>query len=487
MADAVMVQGTSSDAGKSVVATGLCRLFWRMGFSTAPFKSQNMSQNSHILPDGREMARSQVIQAQACGVTPTPDMNPVLLKPSSQRDARVVIRGKQLGCASASEYRSDYYCRALRTIEQSYRRLASEHQIVVIEGAGSPVEMNLKDRDLVNMKIAEMASAAVILVADIDRGGVMASIVGTWQLLTRAERQRVIGFVINKFRGDPALFADGVEFIEEETGRPVLGVLPYLDLRLEPEDSLSLQQPAAEGAPRVAAVQMPSRSGGGDLYPLSQQDEIDLQFASSVGEVLTGGIRGLILPHSDDPASDLRWLRERGWGDLLRAAACAGLPVFALGCSAGLLGKRLHHEGGSLRGLGLLSASGWSKPDARSEGVSGRICLPGGHPLSALDESSFQGGRHCRMAFQYGGDSRPALHMCTGESAGVAALGSAVFGTSVARLFHHEDVRRAFCRLIGGESDNSEHKPAEQEIDLLADAIERHLDVERICRFMGGS
>lgn len=278
MTQAVMLQGTASDVGKSVLVAGLCRIFYQDGLRTAPFKSQNMALNSGITPDGKEMGRAQIFQAEAAGIMPDVRMNPVLLKPTSDRQAQVVLMGKVATNMDAVSYH-DYKPRLREQILAVYNSLAQEYDVIVLEGAGSPAEINLRDRDIVNMGMAEMAQCPVILVADIDRGGVFAAIYGTLALLHKQERDRVKGVIINKFRGDVALLYSGIEQIESLTGVPVLGVMPWLDVDLEDEDGVALQNDKYRGnAPRditIAIVQLPHISNFTDFNALAAQPDVD--------------------------------------------------------------------------------------------------------------------------------------------------------------------------------------------------------------------
>jgi adenosylcobyric acid synthase len=236
----IMIQGTASDVGKSLITTAICRILANEGYKVAPFKSQNMTDHVYITMDGKEIGLAQGLQAEAAGTEATVWMNPILLKPRSDQASEVVLLGRPFQTISGKEYRDSFYQKGLETIETALKKLQEEYEVIVIEGAGSPVEINLKDRELVNMKVAELADVPVVLVADVDRGGVFASIVGTLELLEEEERSRVKGIIINKFRGDPELFKDGITWLEERTGIPVLGVLPYLDHhKIEREDSLS--------------------------------------------------------------------------------------------------------------------------------------------------------------------------------------------------------------------------------------------------------
>ena len=243
MSKTIMFQGTSSNVGKSILSTAFCRIFYQDGYKTAPFKAQNMTRNSTVTPDGGEIGRSQGAQAEAAGIKPTVDMNPILIKPKQGMDAQIIVRGKPVGSMSPKDYRNDYLSKAENIVLESLNRLKNEYEILVIEGAGSPVEVNLKDRDIVNMKAAELAGAPVILIADIDRGGVFASLIGTLELLELHEKDRVKGFIINKFRGDLEILKPGLEFLEKRTGKEVLGVIPYIyDHGIDEEDSICLSE-----------------------------------------------------------------------------------------------------------------------------------------------------------------------------------------------------------------------------------------------------
>ena len=283
-ARAIAVLGTGSDVGKSVIAAGLCRLLARRGVRVAPFKAQNMSLNSFVTMEGGEMGRAQVLQAQACGLAPHVDMNPILLKPESDRGSQVIVHGKVWGRYDARSYFQQK--RELsRFVTESYERLAGAYEVIVIEGAGSAAEMNLRDRDIVNWPVVELAEAAVVLVADIDRGGVFAQVIGTLDLLSPDERRRVLGVVVNKFRGDPRLFADGVAFLEARTGVPVLGILPFMrDLELDQEDSVeverSRQAPFTAQTVNVAVVLLPRMSNFTDFNALGAESDVVVRYVA---------------------------------------------------------------------------------------------------------------------------------------------------------------------------------------------------------------
>ena len=278
----VMIQGTASDVGKSLIATALCRLFANEGLKVAPFKSQNMSNNSYVTSDGLEIGRAQGIQAEAAKIEATVWMNPILLKPRSDQESEIVLLGKAVETLSGKGYRETFYEKGLEVIHKALNQLSKEYELLILEGAGSPVEMNLKDRELVNMKIAELADVPVFLVADIDRGGIFASIVGTLELLTDEERKRVKGILINKFRGDINLFTDGVKWLEEKTGIPVLGVLPYVNNHMiDREDSLSINEfrrMKKKGDLDIVVIQLPYSSNISDIEPFLYEEDVCLRF-----------------------------------------------------------------------------------------------------------------------------------------------------------------------------------------------------------------
>lgn len=311
---AVMLQGTASDVGKSVLVAGLCRIFHQDGLRTAPFKSQNMALNSGITPDGKEMGRAQIFQAEAAGIAPDVRMNPILLKPTSDRQAQVVLMGQVATSMDAVSYHQ-YKPRLREQILAVYQSLAGEYEALVLEGAGSPAEINLRDRDIVNMGMAEMAQCPVILVADIDRGGVFAAIYGTLALLQPQERARVKGVIINKFRGDVALLRSGIEQIEALTGVPVLGVMPWLDVDLEDEDGVALQAGKYHRTDRrdidIAVVHLPHIANFTDFNALAAQPDVRVRYVRDPQALADADL--VILPGSKNTLGDLCWLREAAW------------------------------------------------------------------------------------------------------------------------------------------------------------------------------
>ena len=341
-----MVLGTASDAGKSLTVGALCRIMRQDGFDVAPFKAQNMALNSFATREGHEIGRAQAMQAEAARVTPHVDMNPILLKPTSDVGSQVVVNGKVLGNFGGV----DYYRlkpQLLEAVSSAYRRLAAQHQVVVLEGAGSPVEMNLKDRDVVNMKMAEIADAACLLVTDIDRGGVFASLVGTYALLEPQERSRFFGFLINKFRGDVNLFTPGIGYLEERLSQPCLGVIPYLHNHgIDDEDSVSLERRAVRPPFNrrdclcVCVVGLPYLSNFTDFTALENVPGVVVYYTRQPEEACAADV--LILPGSKNTISDLLWLRKNGWEPVIESHAAAGKPLVGICGGFQMLGREIH-------------------------------------------------------------------------------------------------------------------------------------------------
>jgi adenosylcobyric acid synthase len=358
---AIAVLGTGSDVGKSLIAAGLCRLLLRAGKHVAPFKAQNMSLNSFVTPDGGEIGRAQALQAKACGLLPHVDMNPILLKPESDRRSQVVVLGKVFAKLEASAY-FDGRPQLWKTVQDSYARLAAQYDVLVIEGAGSAAEVNLRERDLVNWPVVRLADAQVLLVADIDRGGVFAQVIGTLDLLQPDERARVRGVVINKFRGDAALFDDGVRYLEARTGIPVLGVVPFLrDLVLDQEDSLGLrldeQRRFMGEAINVAVILLPSMSNFTDFNLLQAEPDVVLRYVSGPGDLREAD--AVIVPGSKNTLDDLRYLRRKGFFEALTESVRSGAELIGICGGYQMLGEEIRdprsvEAGGAEKGLGFL-------------------------------------------------------------------------------------------------------------------------------------
>lgn len=499
MTQAVMLQGTASDVGKSVLAAGLCRIFYQDGLRTAPFKSQNMALNSGITPDGKEMGRAQIFQAEASGITPDVRMNPVLLKPTSDRQAQVVLMGKMATNMDAVSYH-DYKPRLREQILAVYNSLAQEYDVIVLEGAGSPAEINLRDRDIVNMGMAEMAQCPVILVADIDRGGVFAAIYGTLALLHKQERDRVKGVIINKFRGDVALLYSGIEQIESLTGVPVLGVMPWLDVDLEDEDGVALQNDKYRGnAPRditIAIVQLPHISNFTDFNALAAQPDVRIRYIRRP-EALTDADL-VILPGSKNTLSDLAWLRESGMADAVLQTHRQGVPVMGICGGYQMLGDTIVDEVesglGTQPGLGLLNTITRFAQDKITTQVNATMSgeLPSwlaaaaGLPVRGYEihmgETVLQEGCCTAMTLQKNG--------CSVADGAVTADGLA-FGTYLHGLFDSDAFTRAVVNGLRARKGlapwettfcYAEHKA--RQFDLLAEAMRQHIDIDKIYTIM---
>ncbi|MDU7216802.1 MAG: cobyric acid synthase, partial [Dialister sp.] len=362
MAKKVMFQGTSSHVGKSILTTAFCRILTQDGYNTAPFKAQNMALNSYVTRSGGEMGRSTVAQAEAAGVEPIVQMNPVLLKPTGNSCSQVILLGKSVGNYSASDYQNKYSQQAWDSVKKSLDYMETHYDILVIEGAGSPAEVNLKKNDIVNMRIAKECQSPVFLIADIDRGGALASIVGTLELLDEEERKLVKGLVINKFRGDITLLEPALTFLEERTGIPVLGVIPYLDqLGIDDEDSVSLQDMPKDSVMRdihIAVIQTPKISNFTDFDAFTHEPDVNVRFVQQ-GDLI-GNPDVIILPGSKNTTEDLLYLKHHGYADEIKELADRGTPVIGICGGYQMLGEKvcdpLHVESDKdeVTGLGLL-------------------------------------------------------------------------------------------------------------------------------------
>ena len=362
MTEYIMLQGTSSHVGKSVLAAALCRIFLQEGRHVAPFKAQNMALNSYVTADGLEMGRAQVAQAEAAGLAPSADMNPVLLKPTGNSCSQVIINGISVGNMSARAYHKEYALTAFSAVKDALARLSERYDTLVIEGAGSPAEVNLKSHDIVNMRVAKYLQAPVLLVADVDRGGSLAALVGTLELLDEEERALVKGMIINKFRGDVSLFAPAVSFLEEKTGKPVLGVIPYIeDLTIDDEDSVSLEDKGsvkASGDIRIAVIRLPKISNFTDFDSLQGEDDVWLQYISEPDSLKYADL--IILPGSKNTIEDMEWLRSSGMEGAIRQALAKGVPVIGICGGYQMLGQHIIDDGhaeseeGRAEGLYLL-------------------------------------------------------------------------------------------------------------------------------------
>lgn len=480
----LMVQGTTSDAGKSTLVAGLARLLWRRGVRIAPFKPQNMALNSAVTVDGGEIGRAQALQAIAAGLEPHTDMNPVLLKPSTDIGAQVIIHGRAVANLSARDYHN-YKPRAMAAVLESYGRLSDAYEAVLVEGAGSPAEINLRDRDIANMGFAEEVDCPVILVADIDRGGVFAHLVGTLELLSPSEQARVKGFVINRFRGDIGLLQSGLDWLEARTGRPVLGVLPYLHgLFLDAEDALAdARAEKGEARLRVVAPVYPRISNHTDLDALRLHPQVDFSWVGPGQAIPPADL--IVLPGSKAVQADLAWLRQQGWEESIKRHLRYGGKVVAICGGYQMLGRQLHDplglEGkpGSVAGLGLLDTETELEAEKQLQTVTGSLCLPGAAPVN---------GYEIHMGVTRGPAlEQPAVKLTDGRVDGALSADGQILGTYLHGLFDHPDALAALLAWTGISDAERVDLSARRQADLdrLADSLEASLDLPRLAACFG--
>lgn len=471
----LMVQGTTSDAGKSTLVAAMCRVLQRRGVRVAPFKPQNMALNSAVTEDGGEIGRAQALQAYACGLRPHTDFNPVLLKPTTDRKAQVIIQGQVAADLNAKDYHA-YKPRAMGVVLDSWQRLTQKFEAVLVEGAGSPAEINLRDRDIANMGFAEAVDCPVILVADIDRGGVFAHLVGTLDLLSPSEQARVKGFVINRFRGDIGLLEPGLRWLEERTGKPVLGVLPYLHgLFLDAEDAIAGGQETSEQIRlKVIAPAYPRVSNHNDLDPLRLHPEVDFQWVGPNATVPPADL--IVLPGSKAVRADLDWLRAQGWDKAIERHLRYGGKVIGVCGGFQMLGKQLHDpqglEGsaGSSPGLGWLDIDTTLAAEKQLHNVQGHLCLPGTPAMT---------GYEIHLGISSGPDlQRPLVTLSDGRQDGARSADEQIAGTYCHGLFDQPEALSALLSWAGCSGAAEVDFVARREADLnrLADAVEQHLD-----------
>jgi adenosylcobyric acid synthase len=477
---AIMFQGTGSDVGKSLIVAGLCRLYARQDKCVRPFKPQNMSNNAAVTSEGGEIGRAQALQARACGVAPSVHMNPVLLKPQSEIGAQVVVQGKVWGQAKARDYRS-LKPQLLPAVLDSFARLSQEADLVLVEGAGSPAEVNLREGDIANMGFAEAADVPVLLIGDIDRGGVIASIVGTMKLLPDSESARIKGYLINKFRGDPLLFEDGLTTINRGTGLKSLGVVPWFERAhlLPAEDAVALNgyRTETKGVIKIVVPRLPRISNFDDLDPLRAEPDVRVELIEP-GHPLPADVDLVLLPGSKSTIGDLQALRAAGWDIDIKAHARRGGRVLGLCGGYQMLGARLDDpdgtEGpaGAVDGLGLLDVETLLGGDKALVEVTGKD-RASGQPVRGYEMHIGQtSGADC---------ARPMLDL-QGRPDGALSADGRIMGTYVHGLFAGDAFRHAFLSSLRArkESGVAYESLVEKVLNDLADHLARHLDTKRI-------
>ena len=479
----LMVQGTTSDAGKSTLVTALCRWLTRQGVRVVPFKPQNMALNSAVTAEGGEIGRAQAVQAQAAGLEPHTDMNPVLLKPNSDTGSQVIIHGRAVTSMNAVAYH-DYKTIAMQAVLASHARLSAAYPVVMVEGAGSPAEINLRAGDIANMGFAEAVDCPVILIADINRGGVFAHLVGTLELLSESEQARVQGFIINRFRGDIALLQPGLDWLEQRTGKPVIGVLPYvMDLHLEAEDGIDQRQISKEGhVLKVVVPVLPRISNHTDFDPLRLHPQVDVQFVGPGQSIPAADL--IILPGSKSVRSDLDYLRANGWDAVIERHLRYGGRVLGICGGLQMLGEQVHDplglEGapGSSDGLGLLAFSTQLEAEKQLRNVRGRLALEN----AEVSGYEIHAGVTSGPALE-----QPAVRLEDGRCDGALSADGQIIGTYVHGLFESPAACSALLRWAGLRNVQSVdyHALRERDIERLADLVENHLDTDRLRQLCG--
>ncbi|MGR5283027.1 cobyric acid synthase [Photobacterium damselae] len=477
---AIMVQGTTSDAGKSVLVAGLCRVLARKGIAVAPFKSQNMALNSAVTQDGGEIGRAQAVQAQACRIEPTVDMNPVLLKPNTDIGAQVIVQGKALADMDAVGYHN-YKKVVMGPIMDSFAKLQAQYQTVVIEGAGSPAEINLRENDVANMGFAEKADVPVIIIADIDRGGVFAHLYGTLALLSESEQNRVKGFVINRFRGDIKLLESGLDWLEQKTGKPVLGVLPYLHgLMLEAEDAINSQQveSTTDQPLRVAIPVLTRVSNHTDFDPLRMHPQVNLMLVGK-GEPLPP-CDLVIIPGTKNVRDDLAYLKEQGWDQQIQRHLRLGGKLMGICGGYQMLGQTIadplgiEGKAGESQGLGYLDVTTVLEQEKQLKQVSGILTLPNQASVPVR-------GYEIHAGVTTGVQVDAPIQLESGLD-GQLGLDNQVFGTYLHGVFERQEACDAILSWAGLEATQTPDfdQIREQGIDRVADTIEQYLDLEAL-------
>lgn len=495
MAKAIMIQGTMSSAGKSILAAALCRIFKQDGYKVAPFKSQNMALNSYITKEGLEMGRAQVVQAEAAGIEPLVCMNPILLKPTNDTGSQVIVNGKVLGNMNAKDYfkmKRDL----VPDILSAYRKLNNEYDIIVLEGAGSPAEINLKNEDIVNMGMAKMAKAPVLLVGDIDRGGVFASIVGTLMLLEEDEKELVKGIIINKFRGDKRILDPGLNTLEDMTKIKVAGTIPYMNVDIDDEDSLSekLEGRSSKGVINIYVIRLPRISNFTDFTPFEYIEGVNLIYVNHIKDLKNPDM--IIIPGSKNTIEDLLWLRQSGFEALIIKHTSKGIPIFGVCGGYQILGERLEdpdnvESGGSIKGFGLLPIKTIFEENKTTSQVKGRFTNVEGI-FEHLKNIEFEGYEiHSGKTTFIKNNNNLAVIKGSNNEYNEGYNRENIYGTYVHGIFDRKEVVNTIIKALfnkkGMEFDNKavnikEYK--ESQYDLLADYVRENLGMEYIYKVL---
>ena len=512
MTETIMLMGTSSHVGKSILATALCRIFYQAGRRVVPFKAQNMALNSYVTKDGGEMGRAQVAQAEAAGLAPMVDMNPVLLKPTGNSCSQVIVDGKPIGNMSAREYHKGKSVQLFGHVTAALTRLQQQFDTIVIEGAGSPAEINLKEDDIVNMRVAQYLQAPVLLIADIDRGGSLAALVGTLELLDEEERALVKGLVINKFRGDVTLMTPAVDFLEQKTGKPVLGIVPYLEhLGIDDEDSVSLEEKEHEAERqkqtkelRLAVVETPKISNFTDFDALADEPDAEVLYVRDAEELLAAAPDVILLPGSKNTTEDLLHVRESGLAQAIRQLVDGGTPLVGICGGYQMLGEEIadpHHTESShdvVKGLGYLPMKTVFAEEKRTVQVAADC--PGMEFYDGVLMGKGLSGYEIHMGrTEFTAPVRHPFHLTRqGENAvniwdGALSEDGRIFGTYLHGVFDHDGFRRQFLNVLRLHRglrplpvQRNRHLEKERAYDRLAETVRKSLDMEKLAAIMEG-
>lgn len=512
MTETIMFMGTSSHVGKSILATALCRIFYQAGRRVVPFKAQNMALNSYVTKDGGEMGRAQVAQAEAAGLAPMVDMNPVLLKPTGNSCSQVIVDGKPIGNMSAREYHKGKSVQLFGHVTAALTRLQQQFDTIVIEGAGSPAEINLKEDDIVNMRVAKYLQAPVLLIADIDRGGSLAALVGTLELLDEEERALVKGLVINKFRGDVTLMTPAVDFLEQKTGKPVLGIVPYLEhLGIDDEDSVSLEEKEHEAERqkqtkelRLAVVETPKISNFTDFDALADEPDAEVLYVRDAEELLAAAPDVILLPGSKNTTEDLLHVRESGLAQAIRQLVDGGTPLVGICGGYQMLGEEIadpHHTESShdvVKGLGYLPMKTVFAEEKRTVQVAADC--PGMEFYDGVLMGKGLSGYEIHMGrTEFTAPVRHPFHLTRqGENAvniwdGALSEDGRIFGTYLHGVFDHDGFRRQFLNVLRLHRglrplpvQRNRHLEKERAYDRLAETVRKSLDMEKLAAIMEG-
>lgn len=480
MAKPIMIQGTMSNAGKSFFAAGLCRIFSQDGYRCAPFKSQNMALNSYITADGHEIGRAQAMQAEAAGIEPSVLMNPVLLKPTTDVGSQVIVNGRPLCNMNASEYFRNKK-QLIPQIKEAYEKLSAENDIIVIEGAGSPVELNLLSDDIVNMGMAKIAKSPVILVGDIDRGGIFPQLLGTLDLFSQEERAMVKGLVVNKFRGDISLFESGTAILEQRGGVDVLGVVPYIRCDIEDEDSLSVKlENNRRDIVNIAVVKLPRISNFTDFDVFSQYKGVAVQYAVHYSELENADM--IIIPGTKSTISDMKWLRENGMEAMIKKCVQKGTPVFGICGGFQMLGKAVSDPyntegGGNINGMGLLNCTTVFSEEKTQVRTTGNFNDIDGY-FGFLSGSHYEGYEIHMGETEVSGNELLDTGGCVSDN----VCGCYIHGIFDDKQVSEKLVKKLFeargLEYMGGAADRRKYK--EQQFDILADSIRKSIDMAKV-------